>query len=247
MTDPQTLFNQLLEAYKNAIEDYDEALTLYREGKAPRPKWFPLMHNESYIKIMESGIFHKGCLKGKKLTVSGPPDYLTYPILDLEKLIGHLSYSFSRFNFYDRKISVRERLERDFDILLRLFDKIMPYLKEYKIAKGSEIKVKNQLIIWRNKLIKKFNDNVPLIYGEEVFHPPEYSLEDYIADCLAWFVPEAPALRLAKRTNDLLHYMGKNRVNERTLRHFISRQKKRHSLAKMQKIEQENIESKNKH
>jgi hypothetical protein len=104
MSDPQTLFNQILDHYKKSIEDYDEALSLYNEGKAPRPKtWYGRKNAERSTTILESGIFRKGGLKGKKLSVSGPPDYLVYPILDLKDLIEFLTGYFSKSEFQAKR------------------------------------------------------------------------------------------------------------------------------------------------
>jgi hypothetical protein len=239
MSDPQTLFNQILDHYKKSIGDYDEALTLYKEGKAPRPKtWYGRKGAEISIKIMESGVLHKGGLKGKKLTVSGPPDYLVYLILDLKELIDLLAKDFSAFEFHADRKKEFSRIESRFSCLLNDFDRISPYLKEYKITRGSENKLRNQLVTWKNKLLEKSNAKGPIILAGQAYYPPEHSLESYIAYQIAYFVPDAPSLTIAHRANDLLKHMGKEQVSCRTLRYIVGEYKKYLTLKRMEEFKQ---------
>jgi hypothetical protein len=237
MSDPITLFNELVNHYKTSIEDYERACALYREGKAQRPKWFDREGAERSIRIMQSGIFHKGGLKGKKLTVSGPPNYLVYPIFHLKILIDFLSGDFGQFEFYDGREKEFLKIEKDFDYLIRefdrKFDRISPYLKEYKITKGSEIKLRNQLVAWKEKLLKKKNDKGPRIVLGKAYYPPKHSIEIYITYRLASFVPDAPALTITNRANDLLEYLGKKRGNSRTLRSIVADHKRYLNLQRM--------------
>ena len=89
-----------------------------------------------YKKVRESGIFHKGGLKGKKFAKTGPIDFQVWSISDLEALIGELAEKIVGFNQGIRLEAFQDELNNRIDSLIEAFDRAIPVL--YGFGKVNE-------------------------------------------------------------------------------------------------------------
>jgi hypothetical protein len=159
---------------------------------------------QNQITIMESGIFHKGGLKGKVLPVSGRgAHYKVWPISNLEELLARLTEVVTVSA--EPEENVRKYVSRSFDNLLKEFDKLIPIASLGRIRKTTIEKVKNELADWKEKTIKKipkFKTKIALEIAENL---------------IAHLPSKTPDLTIAERTNELLVAFGKPAMKVRTL------------------------------
>jgi hypothetical protein len=203
MPDPQKIFDQLLECLKHPTpEQLASELDVQKELR------------EFSIKIMESGIFHKGGLKGKKLAVSGPPDFRHYKILNLEILVNILSQNIRRREEGNYPVLY----EGDFNRLLKKLAECEGELEKMEEYTGKTVlqdlrSIRTKLIARQNNILKKANPG------------SKTSLAMIFLCEMSLFVPKSPALNIAERANELLKVLGKKSVSKRTLTDQISRLK----------------------
>jgi hypothetical protein len=161
------------------------------------------------IKIMESGIFHKGGVKGKVLPVSGRGiHYKVWPISNLGELLASLTSTMTVSAEPEK--NVREFVSDCFDNLLMAFDKASPIARLGGIRKPTIEKIKRELAGWKNKTISripKFNQ-----------YKDKGRIALKIAETLiAHLPPKTPDSIIAERTNELLTAFGKEGMAIRTL------------------------------
>ena len=167
--------------------------------------------------IMESGIFYKGGLKGKKLEVSGPPQYQIFSISNFDKLVENLSMKVMTFEEVAAIQAEKKIIENKFEKVKQDFLKLEENLKLH-LGSGAATKIekmRGEIMSWKHDILKK------------IVSTPISPLGFELAAQLASFVPDAPDLIIAKRTNDLLEALGKEPISSRTLKSKISKLRKR--------------------
>ena len=85
--DAQSRFDYLLRHFKEGYSGPRDASYEMQNFQQSLPLNLPDPIRERAITIMESAIFHKGALKGKKLPKAGSSDFITFPIDNLYNFI----------------------------------------------------------------------------------------------------------------------------------------------------------------
>lgn len=185
---------------------------------------------DAYIKVKDSGIFHNGGLKGKKLAKAGPIDFQVWPISDIEGLICELVQDLVGFSQGIRLEAFQYELNNRIDYLLEAFDKASPVLQGFAKVKETQLEVIRKKIEQWIKIAKAgianhdphtpviiTNPENPLFYGA-----PDKKLENEIAFTLIKYIPDnVPDLTIAHRVNDLLATFNKPEARIETLRRTI--------------------------
>jgi hypothetical protein len=216
-------FDQLLADLKNPRLESPLTPTHYLEELGVSDEEF----RQTCIKITTSGIFYKGALKGKKLPVSGPPDYKIYEITNLRHFVRFIAVYLWEWGGIEYTF---EEIADLFDTLLNIFDRIAPFAQS--IAKIKEKRIYEdigpELKKWRNLVLAHFASCQAETCGQsnQSINPDKYAAE-CIADHILRWVPEAPNWTIAERVNDLLRTMGRGEMNFETLRKYIDRERRK--------------------
>lgn len=182
-------FYQLLVRLKNDEPVYTsepEHLSALR-----RPKPTPRLRSWA-VRIMESPLFHKGGLRGKKLPVAGKTEYKSLPISDLEGLVMLLASDLDRNEA--GKLG-RIPLKMHFGKVLNDFDEIISLAYA-----ASDYLVKQRILTVRKKL-----------YALQEKIPPYFRESDIIFLVhlrIETFVPEANPSETSRATELLLNHLG---------------------------------------
>jgi hypothetical protein len=183
-----------------------------------------------YNKVRESGIFHKGGLKGKKLAKTGPIDFQVWSISDLDSLIWQLVESIGGFSQEIRLEPFQDELNNRIDSLLEAFDRASPVLYGFgKVNEGHLQEIREKIGKWINKAkagISNHDIHIPVLIadpGNPLFYcAPDKKIENDIAYTLIKYIPDnVPDLTVAHRVNDLLVTFGKPQAKIETLRKII--------------------------
>jgi hypothetical protein len=219
MTDPETEFNDLLNFRKEYLNkpiqpkiengtprNYYADLLRYRENDPQIGSLY-----QTQIKIMESGIFHKGGLKGKVLlqTQSGRvKEWKVCPISNLSELLYKLT-SVITISTEGDKI-VKEYVSGDFDNLLKAFDGVTPLARLGGVKKLTLEKMKKELERWKKKTISKIPTSKKKIAPE-------------IAETLIVHLsPKTPDLTIAERIKELMAAFNQESRKIRTLTNMVA-------------------------
>jgi hypothetical protein len=216
MSESQKYFDHYLQSLKNPTADL-------LASEDPSLKEF----RQIWIRIMESGIFVKGGLKGKKLPVAGPPQYYVHQILELEKLVKGIALSLWAFKTEDIE-AFKRKATGSFDRLIEAFDEVAPYAQEF--AKIQERVIHNrqaELGKWKTQaLITLENTSFDYQYYWKINGP---KVAKFIAALILYNSPDASDWTIADRVNELFYAFGKTKVNFETLRKAVAKLRKQTS------------------
>jgi hypothetical protein len=212
MTDPEMEFTNLLnylKEYLNRPTNYLADPLNYRENN---PEKDSLYQTQIKIKIMESGIFYEGGLKGKILlqTHSGQVrNRKVWPISNLHDLLSELT---SVMTFAtEGEEEVRGYVSADFDDLLIAFDRVAPLARLGGIKKLTLEKRKQELEGWKEKTISKISISkkqiAPTIAEILITHLP----------------PKTPDLTIAERIKELMAAFNQESRKIRTLTDMVAK------------------------
>lgn len=217
MTKAETEFNEILTSLKEYLEkpiapEKDSQwskLSIYALGYREQDPFRDLLF-KNQIKIMESGIFHKGGLKGKVLPVSGRgTHHKVWLISNLGELLAKLTSIMTVSAEPDK--NVKEFVSGYFDNLLKAFDKTAPLARLGGVRKPTLEKMRTDLEGWKKKTIKKipaFKKKTALEIAETLIpHLP----------------PQTPYLTIAERANELLAAFDKEGITANTLRKTVAK------------------------
>lgn len=196
MTDPETDFIDLLTACK---ESPDKSI-----------------EHENLLKVMESGIFYKGGLKGKVLlqTQQGRViEWQVWPILNLRELLLKLT-SVITVETEPEKI-VKEFVSGYFDNLLKAFDSAAPLARLGGVRKSSIDKTKKVLLNWKEDTIQK----IPTF--------PKTAPNEIAEILLAHLPSNTPQLTIANRINELMGAFNQEGGKIETLRKMVADKRKK--------------------
>ena len=197
-------FNILLQAIKTYLDrppDPDN----------PTPDTIKDVYGPNQIKVMESGIFYKGGLKGKALTLAGKRSYKVWPILDLKELTVKLGLAMTMKDDMATK-AVVDTVSGYFDNLLNALAQAAPLARLGKVRQEAIKQTKAVIEGWKDKTIK----NIQI--------PSQMKQPDIIAGILIVHLPPGiPDLTIAARVNDLLGAFGLEKVETDTLRRKIAK------------------------
>jgi hypothetical protein len=221
MTKGETEFNEILTSLKQALEkpivpdrdsEWRKAVNYALGYREPDPSTEPLIRN--LIKIMESGIFHKGGLKGKIIQQSQSGQvfkYQVWPISNLVELLTELTSIMKVLAGPEKK--VKELVSGYFDNLLKAFVTPAALARLGGVRKETIEKMKKELAGWKektNKKIPKFKEKIALEIAETL---------------IAHLPPKTPDLTIAERANELLAAFGKEGTKVETLRKMIAKKR----------------------
>jgi hypothetical protein len=167
---------------------------------------------QTQIKVMESGIFHEGGLKGKILEQTQLGQVISrmvWPISNLRELLIDLTVIMGTSGDPEKK--TKELISRYFDDLLKAFITPAALARLGGVRKGTIEKKKNEMMSWKEKIIKK----IPKIKEETALKIAE--------TLIAHLSPKTPDLTIAERTNELLAAFGKKETDVQTLRKKIAK------------------------
>jgi hypothetical protein len=197
-------FNILLQAIKTYLDrppDPDN----------PTPDTIKDVYGPNQIKVMESGIFYKGGLKGKALTLAGKRSYKVWPILDLKELTVKLGLAMTMKEDMATQ-AVVDTVSGYFDNLLNALAQAAPLARLGKVRQEAIKQTKAVIEGWKDKTIK----NIQI--------PSQMKQPDIIAGILIVHLPPGiPDLTIAARVNDLLGAFGLEKVETDTLRRKIAK------------------------
>jgi hypothetical protein len=176
---------------------------LYRESDP-----FKDLIIKNKIKIMESGIFYKGGLKGKilKQTQLGTViDYKVLHVSTMPNLLDKLNFIMISSAEFKKEEIVRQFISEYFNNLLNAFDEVAPIARRAGVRKRTIEKIREELAGWDEKAINK----IPAF-------KKKIAME--IAETLIAHLPSrTPDLTIAARTKELLAAFGKEGMAIRTL------------------------------
>jgi hypothetical protein len=219
MTKGETEFNEILTSLKQALEkpiapdrdsEWSKAVNYALGYREPDPHTELLIRNQ--IKIMESGIFHEGGLKGRilKKTISGRVlKSQVWAISNLWELLVKLTAIMKVSAEPERK--VKDLVSGYFDNLLKAFVTPAALARLGGVGKKDIEKAKKELAGWKEKTIKnipKFKEKIALEIAEIL---------------IAHLPPETPVLTIAERANELLAAFGKEGTKVETLRRNVAK------------------------
>jgi len=223
MTDPETEFTDLLNFLKEylnkpiqpktetgSLRNYYADLLNYRENDPERDSLY-----RTQLKILESGIFFKGGLKGKILlqTQSGQvKDRKVWPISNLKELLVKLTAVMGTTT--DPEKNVKDFVSGYFENLLKAFDRAAPLARLGGVRKSSIDKTKKVLLNWKEDTIKK----IPAF--------PKTAPNEIAEILLAHLPPQTPVLTIAERIKELLAAFNQESRKIRTLTNMVADKRK---------------------
>jgi hypothetical protein len=217
MSESRKYFDQYLQRLKNPTPDL-------LASEDPSLKEF----REMWIRIMESGIFFKGGLKGKKLPVSGPPQYYVHQILELEKLVKGIALSLWAFKTQDIEV-IKRKAADSFDRLIGAFDEVAPYAQEFAMVQERVIHNRQaESEKWKNQALKTL-ENTSFDY-QHYWKINGPKIARFIAALILYNSPDASDWTIAARVNELFYAFGKTKVNFETLRKVVAKLRKQTSI-----------------
>jgi len=169
---------------------------------------------QNQIKVMESGIFHNGGLKGKILQqtqLGRVISYKVWPISNLPELLAKLT-SVMTVSAEPEK-NVKELVSGYFDNLLKAFVTPAALARLGGVRKETIGKMKKELEGWKEKTVKK----IPAFKKENALKIAE--------TLIAHLPPKTPDLTIAERANELLAAFGKKETDVQTLRKKIAKKR----------------------
>ena len=156
-----------------------------------RPKPTPQLRSWA-IRIMESPMFYKGGLRGKKLPVAGKIEYKSIPIQDLESLVMLLASDLDRHA--TGKLG-RVALKAPYDRVLKDFDEIISLAMV-----ASDYLLKKRILTARKKLYE-LREKIPPFFREpDIIYLVDLRIET--------FVPDAKVSETSRATELLLTHLG---------------------------------------
>ncbi len=203
----QTEHEQLFEEYRQHLLDPLPAGLKYTDCEQKRLALT--------LAIMDSGIFWRGQLKGRKLSTVGPVRYQTYPLEDIQHFLSLLVEDYFE--------SQPEQVE--FEEVMRIFERDLRTIADAVIYAGAP-----------RRQVNKIHNNWLEIFAEKVRKdgPPWWWFKGYESEeeippfheslfgTLIFAAPNAPRYRIAKWVNSILKAFGKQPIKDRTLRNQIS-------------------------
>ncbi|MBU4232576.1 MAG: hypothetical protein L6277_02220 [Desulfobacterales bacterium] len=199
MMNPKEMFSQLLDRLKNDEPVYTTEPEHISALRRPAPT--PQLRSWA-IRIMESPMFYKGGLRGKKLPVAGKIEYKSIPIQDLESLVMLLASDLDRHA--SGKLG-RVVLKTPYDRVLKDLDEIISLAMV-----ASDYLGKKRILTVRKKLYE-LREKMPPFFRE----PDLIYLVDLRLDT---FVPDAGVSETAGATELLLTHLGLPVKRERVRR-----------------------------
>jgi hypothetical protein len=186
---PEEKFSQLLDRLKNDEPVYTTKPEHISALRRPAPT--PQLRSWA-IRIMESPMFYKGGLRGKKLPVAGKIEYKSIPIQDLESLVMLLASDLDRHA--TGKLG-RVALKAPYDRVLKDCDEIISLAMV-----ASDYLLKKRILTARKKLYE-LREKIPPFFRE----PDIIYLVDLRLDT---FVPEGKVSETSRATELLLTHLG---------------------------------------
>jgi len=183
-----------------------------------------------YNKVRDSGIFHKGGLKGKKLAKTGPIDFQVWAISDLEELIDDLAKKIVGFSQWIKLKAFQDDLNSRIDSLIEAFDQAYPVLYGFgNVNDGHLQEIRDKIVEWINRAkvgISNHDPHIPILIDDPTnplfYLASDKKIENDIAYTLIKYISdEVPDLTVAHRVNNLLAIFGKPQAKIETLRKTI--------------------------
>lgn len=196
---------QILEKYRQELLNPSQPLSQWEEKR-----------RQLALSIIDSGIFWKGELKGKKLpSKEGKARYKPFPVDDLRHLIELLVDTCLETT--PEPVDVEEALE-DFDSSFKLLAHSVHH------AGVSWREINKVWKNWREKFaIKIQSDSHPWWwYGKGEPEEEPRPLFERLSPTLIFAAPKAPCARIADWVNTILKALGERPVSDRTIRKYIS-------------------------
>lgn len=221
MTKAETEFNEILASLKEYLakpiapekDSQWSKVSIFALGYREQDSFKDLIF-QNQIKIMESGIFHNGGLKGKILQqtqLGRVLKYKVWPISNLAELLAKLTSVMTVSAEPDK--NVKEFVSGYFDNLLKAFDKAAPIARLGGIRKPTIGKMRKELEGWKERTIKK----IPTFKKETALE---------IAETLIMHLPpKTPDLTIAERANELLAAFGKKGTDVQALRKKVAKKR----------------------
>jgi hypothetical protein len=204
---PEERFGQLLSRLKSDEPVYTSEAEHISALRRPEPT--PQLRSWA-IRIMESPMFYKGGLRGKKLPVAGKAEYLSLPIPDLESLVMLLAADLDRHA--TGKLG-RVDLKGPYDRALKDLDEIL------SLAMGaSDYLLKKRILTVRRKLYELQEQIPPFLREPDIIYLVDLRLDT--------FVPDAKVAETSRATELLLTHLGLP-VKRETVRRRRYREKAR--------------------
>lgn len=211
--DAQSHFDYLLWYFKEGHAGPRNALyemTNFQQSLSPN---IPEANRQRAITIMESSIFHKGGLKGRRLAKAGPPDFVTYPIEGLYDFIIGIVIGLQVTDQGEDEI--RELIDKEFQNILSPFNAVVPLVIFLGGAqKRSVYNVRNTLKEWKEKTFTK------LVKRVKEMAEKGKNVKLFASGLMKHFtshVPDAPRNLRATRISELLRLFSKE-ISRETLR-----------------------------
>ncbi len=220
--DAQSQFDYLLWYFKEGHSEPREASYEMDNFQQSLPLNLPDPIRERAITIMESGIFHKGGLKGKKLAKAGPPGYKTYPIDNIYKFITWIAYG---LQMTDRgEDDLRKMMDKAFNDIFKPFDAVAPIVVLIGRVRSESIDaVKKTLMEWKektsNKLVAREKKMAETGKSDKLFASGQF-------EHFTRHIPDAPPNLIATRVSELLYIAGKKSFPETLRRRKTTRNTK---------------------
>lgn len=211
--DAQSRFDYLLWYFKEGYAGPRDASYEMDNFQQSLPLNLPDPVRERSITIMESGIFHKGGLKGKKLTKAGPPDFIAYQIDNIYNFITWTAFGLQVS--FQGEDEIRELMDKAFNDILEPFEAAAPIMILIGGVQNKSVDtVRNTLKKWKAKTLTK------LIEREKWMAEKGKSAKLFGSGQFKHFsshIPDAPPNLIATRISELLKLFGKE-ISAETLR-----------------------------
>jgi hypothetical protein len=179
-------------SYLKSLDDIE-----YYHWEIFRSQRISCFNADLHIKIMESGIFHKGGLKGTNLDLNAR-DFEVHTIDDLEDLLLEVASNLETFSAV-KDIQARECWIRElFESLEKNFNQLLPTIKLYKGGRAAQ-----KLERKRKEMLKLQED----ILQRPSRTPKPSDIKKHIAIIFRKYV-KAPKVIIAERVSDLLNFFG---------------------------------------
>jgi hypothetical protein len=208
MTDPETSFHDFL----LKVLETDPEIAFNGLLRAVREYPDKAAEHDCLLRVMESGIFYKGGLKGKILlqTQSGKvKDRKVWPISNLKELLLKLTAVMGATT--DPEKNVKEFVSGYFANLLKAFDRAAPLARLGGVRKSSIDKTKKVLLTWKEDTIKK----IPTF--------PKTATNEIAEILLAHLPPKTPDLTIAERIKELMAAFNQEGGKIQTLRKMVAK------------------------
>ncbi len=200
-----TAAEQILEKYRQELLNPSQPLSQWEEKK-----------RQLALAIIDSGIFWKGELKGKKLPVKGgKARYRLFPVENSRHLIKLLVEDCLETT--PEPVDAEQALE-DFDTSFKL----LAYSVHHAGVSWREI---NRVWkIWREKLAIKIQSDLHpwWWYGKGEPEEKPRPLFERLFPTLLFATSKAPHARIADWVNTILKALGERPVSDRTIRKYVS-------------------------